>query len=89
MKTKTGADIRFLRQEIVPYLPNIEWIVLHHAKVIPGFEFVITSGNDSRHGPNSLHPKNRAIDIRTKYQRTRLNAKVRAFIDFLVDWYRD
>ncbi len=63
MKLKDGVDIRFLRQEIVRYLPNIEAIFNWHASH-PDFEFVITAGCDGKHSDHSKHYVNLAIDCR-------------------------
>jgi hypothetical protein len=32
-----------------------------------GYECIVTSANDSKHGPNSLHYKGKALDLRTKH----------------------
>ena len=66
MKVKTGkwgADVRFMRTEIVSKLWNIEQIILHHCPWIE--ECTITSGNDGKHMKRSKHYKNTAVDIRT------------------------
>jgi len=60
---KKGVDIRFLRQEIVRYLPNIEGIF--HVRA-PGIPLVITSGAEGKHGENSKHYRNGAVDIRKR-----------------------
>jgi hypothetical protein len=38
------------------------WHALGFAKIAP---CVVTSGNDSKHGPNSLHGFDKALDFRT------------------------
>jgi hypothetical protein len=66
MKVKTGkwgADVRFMRTEIVSKLWNIEQIILYHCPWIE--ECTITSGNDGKHMKRSKHYKNTAVDIRT------------------------
>jgi len=44
-------------------LDRLNWMDIKQRQLV-GSELVITSGNDSSHGPNSLHYKNRAIDTR-------------------------
>lgn len=39
------------------------WHLLGLSRVAP---CVVTSGNDSKHGADSLHPKDRALDFRTR-----------------------
>ena len=58
---KSGVDLRGL----APQLAIAYTIALHvyHDKV--GLPCVITSGSDGKHGPNSLHYKGKALDLRT------------------------
>ena len=44
-------------------LDRLNWMDIKQRQLVRS-ELVITSGNDSSHGPNSLHYKNRAIDTR-------------------------
>lgn len=61
MKLKSkSVNVSNLRREL--------WFALGVSKVVYlalGADLVITSGNDSKHGKNSLHYKDRAVDIRT------------------------
>lgn len=63
MKLKSiNVDISNLCKEIKDELPSME----KRLKLVEGkdFEMVITSGNDGKHMPGSLHYSNKAIDIR-------------------------
>jgi len=67
MQIKPGADIRFLRWELVRYLPQMEAIFRFHE---PAYIFTITSGRDGEHSRNSKHYKDGAIDVRRWYPAT-------------------
>jgi len=62
MLQKLGVNITLLHPKLRNVLDKIDKVFLEHAKR----EAIITSGNDSRHSPNSFHYKNRAIDLRTR-----------------------
>lgn len=59
---KTGVDLRGLQPQIVLACCIMQPIYHRH-----GYEFVITSGSDGKHGPNSLHYKGLAVDLRTRH----------------------
>ena len=52
-------------------LEGVSWRMFHAAIVTEaiykkrGLECIITSANDGKHGPNTLHHKGLALDIRT------------------------
>lgn len=47
-------------------LYRVLWLIDDVHQRVVGREAIVTSGNDGRHGPNSLHYKGRAMDLRTK-----------------------
>lgn len=59
---KAGVDLRGLHPVWGIAYPIIAGVFARH-----GHECVITSANDSTHGPNSLHYKGKALDFRTKH----------------------
>ena len=59
---KAGVDLRGLHPVWGIAFPIIQRIYNKR-----GHECVITSANDSTHGPNSWHYKGRALDLRTKH----------------------
>ncbi len=71
MKTKENVTIDKLDKKLKEKLMFIEWI----CKTIEGekYEITITSANDGKHMTNSLHYKNKAVDLRTRDMK---NAKV-------------
>lgn len=61
MNIKIGANV----DDLVPQL----WFALGICDVEAGqfnVKLVVTSGRDSKHGPNSLHYSGRAVDLRTR-----------------------
>ncbi len=58
---KTGVVIKSLCAEIVRALPVLEIVFANR-----GVECVITSGGEGKHMTGSLHPKGRAIDLRSR-----------------------
>jgi hypothetical protein len=58
---KTGVDLRGLQPQMA-----IAYVIVKDIYKRKGYECVITSGNDSKHGPNSLHYQGKALDIRTR-----------------------
>lgn len=71
MKTKENVTLNNLDKNLKKKLILIEWI----CKTIEGekYEITITSANDGKHMTNSLHYKNKAVDLRTRDMK---NAKV-------------
>lgn len=71
MKTKENVTLNNLDKKLKEKLMFIEWI----CKTIEGekYEITITSANDGKHMTNSLHYKNKAVDLRTRDMK---NAKV-------------
>jgi hypothetical protein len=61
MKLKPGVKLTDLVPQMVLAARIIEGVYDNYR-----CECVITSGNDSKHGANSLHYKGRALDFRTK-----------------------
>ena len=59
---KTTVDLRNLAPQWGIGYPIIQACFNHR-----GYSCVVTSGNDSVHGPKSLHPKGKALDFRTKH----------------------
>lgn len=59
---KSGVDLRILAPQWAIGYPIIQQCFLSR-----GYSCVVTSGNDSVHGTNSLHPSGRALDFRTKH----------------------
>jgi len=76
---KAGVSLRNLQPQALLAAIVADQVFAAHAVWHPGGErlCVITSANDSKHKPNSLHPKGLALDIRT---RTVANAEVLAEI---------
>lgn len=62
MSLKLGVDLRGLHPCWGIAFPIIQRIYSKY-----GYECIITSANDSTHGPNSLHYKGKALDLRTKH----------------------
>lgn len=58
---KTGVDLRGLQPQMVLAYVLIRGVYGRH-----GYTCTITSGSDGKHGPNSLHYKGCALDIRTR-----------------------
>lgn len=61
MRLKKGVDPIALRPEMLLALIVADRVYQKH-----GQELVITSLNDSRHGPTSLHYAGQAADLRTR-----------------------
>ena len=59
---KLGVDLRGLHPCWGIAFPIIQRIFNRR-----GYECIVTSANDSKHGPNSLHYKGKALDLRTKH----------------------
>lgn len=63
---KAGVDLRGLQSQMAIAYVIACTIWAERA----GVPCVITSGSDSKHGPNSLHYKGRALDLRTNSLRS-------------------
>ena len=59
---KLGVDLRGLHPCWGIAFPIIQRVFHHYL-----YECIVTSANDSTHGPNSLHYKGKALDLRTKH----------------------
>ena len=59
---KPGVDIRGLQPQMV-----LAYVMAQPIYDKYGYPCVITSGVDSKHGINSLHPKGLALDLRTNH----------------------
>ncbi len=57
---KHGVDLRGLTPQMA-----IAYTIA--CKCYGQYDCVITSANDSKHGPNSLHYKGQALDLRTRH----------------------
>ncbi len=57
---KNGVDLRGLSPQMA-----IAYTIA--TKCYGQYDCVITSANDSKHGPNSLHYKGQALDLRTRH----------------------
>ena len=57
---KNGVDLRGLSSQMA-----IAYTIA--TKCYGQYDCVITSANDSKHGPNSLHYKGQALDLRTRH----------------------
>ena len=58
---KHGVDLRGLQSQMVlAYMIAVACYARH------GYPCTITSASDSKHGPNSLHYKGKALDLRTR-----------------------
>ena len=57
---KNGVDLRGLTPQMA-----IAYTIA--TKCYGQYDCVITSANDSKHGPNSLHYKDQALDLRTRH----------------------
>ncbi len=71
MTIKRKVDCRFLRQELVSKLWNIEQVFVFNSVEAghAGFEFTITAGRDGKHRTGSKHYEDKAIDCRVWYTR--------------------
>jgi hypothetical protein len=58
---KQGVDLRGLKPQMAIAYTIATWV--YSTKT--GQRCVITSGGDGKHGPNSLHYKGKALDLRT------------------------
>lgn len=58
---KAGVDLRGITPQMAIAYTIAQFIYSTKA----GARCVITSGSDGKHGPNSLHYKGKALDIRT------------------------
>lgn len=63
MRFKPKVDARFLRQEIVKYLFNIEAIFRYHKKN-SRYQLTLTAAHDGIHRIDSKHYEEKAIDLR-------------------------
>lgn len=63
MQMKADVDARFLRQEIVKYLFNIE-AIFRFRRDDAGYQLVVTSAADGTHREDSKHYENKAVDFR-------------------------
>lgn len=59
---KLGVDLRGIHP-----VWGIAYPIINRVFEQCGYECIITSANDSKHGPNSLHYKGKALDLRTKH----------------------
>jgi hypothetical protein len=59
---KTGVDLRGMHPVWGIAFPIIQQVFLKYK-----YACIITSANDSKHGPNSWHYKGRALDLRMKH----------------------
>ena len=57
---KSGVDLR-------GHSPQMAIAYTIATKCYGQYDCVITSANDSKHGPNSLHYKGQALDLRTRH----------------------
>lgn len=62
MSLKMGVDLRGIHP-----VWGIAFPIIHQVFRDNGAQCIITSANDSTHGPNSLHYKGKALDLRTKH----------------------
>lgn len=58
---KTGVDLRGLQPQMV-----LAYVLIREVYGRHGYTCTITSGSDGKHGPESLHYKGCALDIRTR-----------------------
>jgi hypothetical protein len=67
MSLKMGVDLRGIHQ-----VWGIAFPIIHTVFRDNGAQCIVTSANDSKHGPHSLHYKGKALDLRTKHVRDEL-----------------
>lgn len=60
MKLKEGVNLEGVQWQMFKAAVIAEAVFAKH-----GSELTITSANDSKHGPNTLHHKGLALDLRT------------------------
>jgi hypothetical protein len=77
MRFKPGTGIRDLTPQALLAIQVVERVCLNRLGL--GYEPTITSADDRKHGPNSLHPSGNAIDVRTKDMRREELAEI--FVD--------
>lgn len=63
LRVKPGVSLKEIKPQVLLGLLMFHSVA---AKLFPGKELTVTSVSDSQHGPNSLHPKGYAVDIRSK-----------------------
>ena len=68
-KSTVNPNFKEPIRRIFPIIEKLSWEIF-------GREAIITSGNDGKHSPNSLHYKGLAADLRTKDQ---THEKITAF----------